>query len=181
VSILLKDVLGYEGLYQVDTEGNVFNRHGRKMKPCKQNRGYLILGLHKDNKTQVHTVHRLVAETFLGVAPKGYEINHKDGDKTNNRVSNLEWVTHAENMEHAFTTGKRRYTPIDMFSLTGEYIRTFKSLTLAAKFIGASKSQICECAQGIVRSAHGYVWRYSERMCDYGMDRTESTDYSHYG
>jgi hypothetical protein len=65
----------------------------------------MIVGLHSDGKRSNQLVHRLVAQAFIGFIDRGFEVNHKDGDKTNNCVSNLEIVTRSENCTHAIRTG----------------------------------------------------------------------------
>ena len=96
-----KDVVGYEGLYQVSSYGNVRNRK-KQLSPQKRQHGYLGIQLHGKggNKRGFKTfsVHRLVAEAFIP-NPNNYpEVNHIDENKANNRVENLEWVTHKQNM-----------------------------------------------------------------------------------
>jgi len=104
-----KDVIGYVGLYKVSNMGRVKSfcrdKNGRILKPGKTSRGYLTVRLYLDGKGKTMAVHRLVAERFLGPAPSPkHEVNHKNGDKTDNRAENLEWVTHSENNKHAYDT-----------------------------------------------------------------------------
>lgn len=106
-----KDVVGYEGLYQVSSSGQV-KRVPRTMKNVNgrfskvpgglrkqkiQSNGYLTVNLSKDNKVKFHLTHKLVAEAFLGPRPEGADICHNDGDKKNNCVSNLRFDSHSEN------------------------------------------------------------------------------------
>lgn len=107
-----KPVAGYERCYSVSTSGNIKRTKatnsttaGRERSFYKNKGGYLELGLWENNKRVVRKVHRLVAITFLGNPPKGLEVNHKDGIKTNNHVSNLEYVTHSENVKHGYRLG----------------------------------------------------------------------------
>ena len=75
--------------------------HGRPLKPISHSGGYLVVGLWRDGKRKQKYVHRLVAIAFLGPPPSPkHEVNHKNGDKTDNRVENLEWATHSENGLH---------------------------------------------------------------------------------
>ena len=106
-SEIWKDVAEYEGFYQVSNKGNVRSvarkdsigrkRDGRILKPAYDRGGYLNVGLCKNGKSKTKNVHRLVAETFIP-KPKGFlEVNHKDENKSNNRVENLEWCTREYN------------------------------------------------------------------------------------
>lgn len=110
-----KQVVGFEGLYEVSDCGLVRRAldaptawrscistwPGKILSPCLNTSGYPSVCLRNGKKQAKLEVHRLVAAAFLGPKPPSTEINHKDGDKTNNRVSNLEYVTHYENMIHA--------------------------------------------------------------------------------
>lgn len=122
-----RDIKGYEGIYQVSSLGNVrsldiiqkrsngkveclFKIRGKILKPyqtgktAKNNDGYLTVNLSKKQ----HKVHRLVAEAFLENPHKLEQINHIDGDKTNNRVDNLEWCSPQKNVHHAYEIGLSR-------------------------------------------------------------------------
>jgi hypothetical protein len=110
-----KDIQGYEGIYQISNLGRIKSLHrdytnGRILNPAKNNRGYLRLGLSGNGKVRYDSVHRLVAETFIPNPKNLPEVNHIDGNKLNNRVENLEWVTKGENQAHAYKTGLRKTT-----------------------------------------------------------------------
>jgi hypothetical protein len=104
-----KDVVGYEGLYQVSNQGRVksfwIKDSGRVMKLGMGTGGYLCVNLRKDGKSKTVMIHTLVALIFIGVRPDGLQINHIDGVKTNNHISNLEYCTPAENIHHARKMG----------------------------------------------------------------------------
>jgi hypothetical protein len=103
---VLFDILGYEGLYSVSRDAKVYSWKSKKyLKPQIQNSGYMTVGLYLNKKCKVVPVHRIVAQTFL---PNPYNlktVNHKDFNKTNNDVSNLEWMTHQENSLHSTNRG----------------------------------------------------------------------------
>ena len=101
---IFKDIKNYEGIYQVSNYGNVKSTTKAKAQR-NHTHGYKVVDLWKNNKGKSHYVHRLVAEAFIGMIPKGYHTNHKDGNKTNNHVDNLEIVTVRENLIHAIETG----------------------------------------------------------------------------
>lgn len=99
-----KEIDGFEN-YEVSTEGTVRNKkYNRLLTPSPGAGGYLRVNLRKDKKSYQHYVHRLVASAFL--EGEG-EVNHLDGDRTNNKVDNLEWTTHQENVNHAFEVLQR--------------------------------------------------------------------------
>ena len=95
-----KQIQGYEN-YEVSNEGQVRNRKtGKVLKPQKNNSGYLLVGLRKNGKQKWYSVHRLVAQAFIPNPHNKPTVNHIDENKENNNVSNLEWMTYAEQNEH---------------------------------------------------------------------------------
>lgn len=109
-----RDIPGYEGLYSVSNLGRVRRdlgdghaaKAGRILKPWRvRNTGYLAVTLSRENISRKFLLHRLVALVFLGTPQRGWQVNHKDGDKHNARVNNLEWVTGSDNALHAHTHG----------------------------------------------------------------------------
>jgi len=107
-----KDIPGYAGLYKVSSYGNVLSlRSGELRKPVVHGRGYLAVALSgADHKKKQFYIHRLAAISFLGEpSSPDYEVNHKDLDKTNNNVENLEWCSSKENMLHAYKNGRTDY------------------------------------------------------------------------
>lgn len=117
-----RSVKGYEGLYEVCDHGLVRsvdrkttgNRSrmifGKVLRAGVNSRGYLVVSLCKDGKPKMMRVHRLVAEAFIPNNNGHPCINHKDGNPQNNHVSNLEWCTQKENVQHAYDTGLRKRT-----------------------------------------------------------------------
>lgn len=117
-----KDVKGFEGLYQISDDGKVkslsrevkgpygstHRLKEKKLKPWEAS-GYLRVTLRKDGKEYYLSVHRMVAEAFIPNLTEEDCVNHKDGDKKNNNVSNLEWCSHSENLRHAFKQGLNRH------------------------------------------------------------------------
>lgn len=100
-----KAIPSFDG-YSVTKDGRVYSLVTNKwLKPRNAGAGYQSVMLYKDKKGKNFYVHRLVAEAFLDKVDGKTCVNHIDGDKTNNCVSNLEWTTHSENMYHANATG----------------------------------------------------------------------------
>ena len=110
-----KDIAGYEGLYQISNKGRVksLNRlvkdttrdrvqkiKGRILKYCDNGKGYKMVYLNKNRERKNYYVHRLVAETFIPNPKQLPEVNHKDLNKANNKISNLEWITELDNKRH---------------------------------------------------------------------------------
>lgn len=105
---VLFDIENYVGLYSITIDGEVYSwKNKLYLKPQKQRNGYLTINLYKDKNFKTKTIHRLVAETFLENKFNKPFVNHKDLDKTNNKASNLEWVTAKENLQHACDNGIR--------------------------------------------------------------------------
>lgn len=101
VNELIKDVKGFEGLYQVTANGSVWSIRTSKFLKARPDRdGYMRLGLTKCGKQSTMFIHRIVAEAFIDNPENKPEVNHIDCNRANNKLENLEWVTHAENMEH---------------------------------------------------------------------------------
>lgn len=142
-----KEIPGYDGDYQVSNLGKVKSlKNGQEkiMNLIKDKGGYLRIGLSKNNNTQICLVHRLVASMFIPNPLMLREVNHIDGDKTNNNVENLEWTTRSENILHAFRLGlKANKTGSNsphaktfyQFNKKGILIRKWGSLVECSKYL----------------------------------------------
>ena len=177
-----KDVQGYEGLYQVSNFGRIkslervvkwFARnHWCERFDCekilsqeKNTTGYKTIKLFKDGKKKKLNVHRLVAVAFIPNPEKKETVNHKDGDRTNNNVSNLEWATYSENNQHAYDvlgkvgiwTGKPTHNSRKVLRVDTGVV--FRSVRMAAKSIGVNQSSLCEALMRGVKCKN-IEWRY---------------------
>jgi hypothetical protein len=105
-----KPIVGYEGFYDVSNEGQVRNARTKRVLKNQKTKGYEHVSLCVNNLRKELYIHRLVAIAFLQENKEKKEVNHIDGIKTNNSISNLEWVTRSENMIHAIKSGLRDST-----------------------------------------------------------------------
>lgn len=153
-----KPVIGYEGLYEVSSLGRIKSlprntTHGGIMKPnINRRNGYAYIHLSKDGKSTPKRVHKLVMMAFdpRPTGPyydKNFTINHIDGDKTNNKLSNLEWCTQSENQKKAYEIGINGKCQRKVINLTTMEI--FDSVTEASYSVGGKKSSsVCRVCSG---------------------------------
>lgn len=173
-----RDIPNYEGHYQVSNLGRVKalfykNKHGiipnreKFLKP--QNvRGYLRVALSENGIKNQYSVHRLVAEVFIPNNDNKTCVNHKDGNKANNCVDNLEWCTYSENEKHShIVLGKQPINKkkVNQYDLKDNFIRQFESLAEAGRSINKKYSLISTCCNGYIKTAYGYKWKFAKE-CD---------------
>lgn len=159
-----RDIQGYEGRYQISTDGQVRNNRGRVLKPNSKSPRYHTVRLYSGGRDcyEDRLVHRLVAETFLDRGD-GCEVNHIDGDRYNNDVSNLEWVTHRDNMRHA---AQHNLVSIEKANAAHRKpVRCsngiiYSSVNDAAKSLGILDSCISACLHGRYKTAGGYTFEF---------------------
>ena len=150
----MKDIKGYEGLYAITTEGDVYSYKYKKfLVPRAYSKGYLRVQLFKDGQSKMYRVHRLVAEAYIPNPDNLPQVDHIDNDKTHNYVNNLQWITSRDNVR------KGRNKPILQFDLDGNFIREWKCAADVGKV--AVKS-INNCLKGRYKTAYGYIWKYKE-------------------
>lgn len=166
-----KNIKGYEGLYQVSNLGRI-----RKIVlQSVLNDGYKCFNLIKDNNKKIMKVHRAVAEAFIPNPKNKPQVNHIDGNKQNNNVSNLEWVTASENMIHAIKTGlvpnksikeKRirrnlnfKDTRIYQYDKNNYFIKEWRSIQEAANHYNINLGNMSKCCRGKRKTAGGYIWK----------------------
>lgn len=185
-----KDLKGYEGYYKINEEGVVISvdrtcvrgrgalsyLKGQIIKPRKDRYGYLNIKVSKNAIRKRTTVHRLVAINFIPNPENKPQVNHLDGNKENNHISNLEWCTGQENINHAVLNNLRgskkgykipykvqqilRRKPVKQLSLEGEIIKIWESQIIAAEALKLQNTHISGCCKGISKTHGGFKWEF---------------------
>lgn len=173
-----KDVVGYVGLYQVSNLGRVKScshlvkcKNGYRIQPCKHLKNcfdnhYYHVTLFLNGKRKIYLVHRLVAQAFIPNPKNLPQVNHKDGNKTNNNAKNLEWVTCSENIKHAFRVGLNHAhdggtsKPILAYDTNGIFVKEYKSTNEAARVLKVSTGNIWSVLSGKRKQIKGFVFKY---------------------
>lgn len=165
-----KNVVGYEGIYQISSIGRVKNiKNGRIKKPTINKYGYFHVMLWKNNQKKLKRIHRLVAEAFLNNPnPDIFDcINHKDENKLNNCVENLEWCDRKYNNNygtHNSNIAKSHSKPIIQYTLNGEFVREWESAAVASRELKFPQSAINWCClkKKKFNSCKGFLWKYKD-------------------
>lgn len=161
-----KQIAGYEDYWVSDTGLVRSLKYGKEriLRAYKDRKGYLAVQLCKNGKVERMLVHRLVAEAFIP-NPLGLEtVNHRDEDKTNNEVFNLDWLTVADNVRYG--TGIERCAlahgkPVCQLDALGNLVGQFPSMSEAERQTGINQSNISLACNGRRKTAGGYSWRYA--------------------
>lgn len=189
-----KDIAGYEKMYQVSNLGRVRSldryswngykywlQRGKILKPCQQKSGYLNVDLSDGHsKSHKYRVHRLVAQAFIP-NPNNYpQVNHKDEDKSNNKVENLEWCTAKYNLNYghhnkkaantrmkngfekiAIKNGRMVSKPVIQLTLDGKIIKYYNSQSEAARKNNIKSGGISDCCNKKIKYYKGYLWEFA--------------------
>ena len=172
-----KDVMGYEGLYEVSSFGDVYSIKNNKNLKQRQIASYFGVMLYKNRIKKNKYTHKLVANAFILNPENKSETNHKDGIKSHNWSGNLEWVTKSENIKHAYENGLRippraslgkfgkdhhRSKKIYQFNKQGELINSYGSVCEANRITGIDRKAISNCANNKTKKSGGYVWSFND-------------------
>lgn len=175
-----KDVVGYEKLYQVSNFGRVksldmvlsYKRHGKNqirirkgkvLSPTTMKNGYLRVEMSNNCIHKLNLVHRLVAKAFIPNPNNYREINHKNCDKSDNSVENLEWVSSSQNKIHALKNKLYKNEKPILQIKNGSVINEYKSASECYRKTGYLVQCIGKVALGKRKSAYGYQWQYKEK------------------
>ncbi|MBO5138700.1 MAG: HNH endonuclease [Bacilli bacterium] len=173
-----KDIKGYEGYYQISSLGRVKsltrvvvckNKHKftcrEKILKLNTRNGYYVVNFQKEGLKRSFQIHRLVAIHFINNPQNKPQVNHIDGNKKNNNVNNLEWVTIKENINHAFNIGlsskiRHNNKPVLQFDKNMNFIKEYVSACSAENETNINHSNISRCCRGIYKQTGGYIWKY---------------------
>lgn len=184
-----KDVVGAEGVYEVSNRGRVRcliqgqGHRKRIMKLDTSTWGYHCVRILYNNGSYKYIgVHRLIAQAFLPIpkellqyiGTRKLQVNHKDENKKNNTVENLEWCSASYNSKYGtiskrkLETAKKRNNPnsekeVEQYDKTGNLINTWKSIHEAARQIGVTPGAICICCKGKAKTIKGFIFKYKQK------------------
>lgn len=164
-----KPIPGYENYYLVSDNGFVLSlRKGIVLKPKLDRYGYPVVALCVHQKMKHIPVHRLVALAFIPNPCNKPHVNHKNENKRDNRVENLEWVTPAENNNYGTRNARvalsKCTNPVIAFYPDGTSER-FPGVKSASRKTGIAHSMITRCCKGLTANTHGIIWRYDNGKC----------------
>ena len=159
-----KPIINYEGLYEVSNLGNVrglCSRWGLRDNPniISQHitkKGYKRVRINKNNKGKFFMVHRLVFEAFNGIIPENMEINHKDYDRTNNNINNLELLSHKNNVRYS------KNIPITQYDSNGNFIKNWECAIDIERALNIDHRQISDNCRGKQKTCKGFIFKYKE-------------------
>jgi len=173
-----KDIDGYSGIYQVSNLGRVRSTdryviancnggikllkgklfHPTLRKPKGRKDGYYVVNLQK----KTHLVHALVLRTFVPNIENKPTVNHKDGNKKNNKLSNLEWATYSENNQHALDNNLRKPRGVTVYQRDSnmKLIKKYKSASEASRITKISRGMIVHCLNNRSKRAGEFIWTY---------------------
>jgi hypothetical protein len=184
-----KDIELFIGKYQISSLGrvksldrNVYRKDGtlaykqQELIICQYGKIYNQVNLYKEGKLHHFYTHILLAKHFI-LNPKNKEqVNHIDGNKKNNSLSNLEWVTKSENAKHAYDVlgiGKYRIykkgldnklsKSVNQYDLNNNFIKKWDNITQAMKSLNNKKASISLCCNGKLKKSAGYKWEFSTK------------------
>lgn len=160
-----KEIIGYDKKYEVSNLGRIKScaggkyKYDRLLKGSIKNNGYILVCLLLNKKKVYKLIHRLVAEYFIDNPENKKEVDHINNIKTDNRVSNLRWVTGYENRSNK---NSKQYPgrKVVQYTLSMEYVRVYKNAYEAAKTHNIDSSGIRGACKGRMRYFKGFIWKY---------------------
>lgn len=169
MDIKWKQIKDYPNYY-INNFGQIINSQTKRILKPSDGSGYYFVHLFNEFGDKQKRIHRLVAETFIPNPNNLPQVNHKDEDKTNNCVDNLEWITQQDNLNYGTTQQRRMETltandrktkpqPIIQLDKNGNFVAAYPSIREAARINKYSAGNICRCVNGKTESCNGYIWK----------------------
>lgn len=161
-------IKGYEGFYGVSDQGRVRSlKFGKEriLKPARDDCGYLVVNLYKNRERKMYYVHRLVSQAFIPNTNNLPEVNHKDENKENNSVQNLEWCTDKYNTNYGTRNqrvSEKLSKPVLQYEKSGAFVKEWKSMIDVQRNLNYSQGHISKCCTGKLKSAYGFIWKYKD-------------------
>lgn len=177
-----KDIKGYEGLYEISNFGNIKStRHGKvkMLKTSTDKYGYKRINLYKNGVVKIGYIHKLVINTFIENTNNLPCINHINGIKSDNNLTNLEYCTYSHNIKEAFRLGLKKPSittlnkrgklsknskVVYQFDLDGKFIKKWYGTREIERELKLNHSYISKCCRKKVSQVGGYIWRYEEEI-----------------
>jgi hypothetical protein len=162
--------------YEVSDLGNVRNSKTKNLMSLNNiKNGYIQIAMSINGKIKREAIHRLVAKAFIENKDNKLTVNHIDGNKLNNNVTNLEWLTQKENVNHAFKNNltKVKVCPIIQYDLDDNELRRFSSIKEIEDEFKYDRSSIIKVCKGRQNTSYGYKWKYENENID-KTDMSES-------
>ena len=152
--------------YEVNQLGEIRHKKRQKiLKPRSNNGGYQYVNFKINGKNTNFAVHRIVANAFIPNPNGCTEVNHKDYNKKNNCVDNLEWVSSSQNKQHSYLkqeNKKSRGKAVNQYTKEGIFLKTFDSVSDSAKELGCCVAAISNCCLGRTKTSQGFRWSFVE-------------------
>lgn len=174
------DIPGFEKLYEISNYGRlkaleriIHHKHKDEIRKehfitlCNDKDNYKIAVLKGNGIKKTIKIHRLVASAFIPNPNNYKEVNHKDENKTNNNVNNLEWCSHSYNMLYGtrgIRTGNKLKKSINQYDLDGNFIRTWNGSKDIKKEINICNTSVLKCCRNKQKTAGGYIWKFKEEL-----------------
>lgn len=154
---LWKPVKDYENFYMISNYGNIKNvKTNKKLKAAIDKDGYFRVHLSKNGKGKMKYIHRLVAEAFIPNLNNDIHVNHKDENKQNNNVDNLEWCSVKYNCYYS------KAKKIIQYDKNFKLVKKWNAICDVENDLGICNSNITRCCKGRSKTAGGYIWRYND-------------------
>lgn len=162
-----KDIKNYQGLYKISSNGEVYSQRQKKqMSLINAGSGYVHITFIKDGKRKTKQIHRLVAEHFLEKPIGKNIVNHKDLNKKNNSITNLEWVSYSENNKYSSATARGEKNinskKIYQYDLKKNLIKVWGSIGEIVRETGFHRGSLSQVCNGKRKTASGFIWSFKE-------------------